>query len=478
MDPWASAWDDAAPAPTATLPVKLHEEGPTDTLAMVTTAGLDLDPWGAPQDTSITAKPQPTSPATVPAPEPEPEPEAVSAPIVDTAVDPWGARSAMESVGWHVTESLPTTTAVDAQLASLASASMTMHDNVWGGGTTMQTAWTDEKRREEEDNVSQSDDTEPAHSEATEQGQDPTTTVASLPTPTATNTNEAAASTTDTTSAAPASTFSRLGAAVSEWRRSRATAAQEAKASAEAEQKQGWKKVDKPKSNATSRLAGLFKRGSSSATTSPSQTPTRARSPSRPPPAHAIEPTEPTLNADDLSWLDAATSKKPSKAPTASTHMRRYDGTAYDPDPRYAYDPPEPYDVEQIEASTRASPVRHDPYYYDPEDDTDEFGEMQTYTGNVDDDDVPLGLRYSDHEPKIPTYTDAPRPTSTILSAPPPGGRASHARKPMADMDLLSSSPPMTTPTPSSTITKVPPSKPTSTGGTLTHADLDFFENL
>ena len=240
-----------------------------------------------------------------------------------------------------------------------------------------------------------------------------------------------------------------------------------------------------------------------------------------------------TLNADDLAWLDAATTKK---AP--STTRPSLMSGAYDPAPLYD-DPYEDTRGPIPDAETIVhQPDGYDPYRYDP-DDTDEFGDIQTYT---DDDrgaatlyDAPyspkpgpfvhrgggeqygslepmvaLQSSYKDEEPVIPQNKAALPPA---LPLPPPPAPASTARtttnrKAASDSKtprdattaapvdlLLDASPPppsqisappsftSTKATNSSTLfTKPPPPPPTtsttSSQSKLTHADLDFFENF
>ena len=173
-----------------------------------------------------------------------------------------------------------------------------------------------------------------------------------------------------TTKSSVGSAISRLGSRMTEWRQARAAAAQEAKKAAEAEQAQGWKRVtpptrpnaaNTPSTAAASRISGWLKRSTKSSTLSdkspgassqaeqPSKTSLEAQdtqpgvstrvsvtSPNfqtAPPMRSELAPTQgasSTLNADDLAWLDAATTKK---APS-TTRLSLMSG-AYDPAPLY-----------------------------------------------------------------------------------------------------------------------------------------------
>ncbi|WFD22783.1 hypothetical protein MEQU1_001460 [Malassezia equina] len=433
MNPWASPWDDAADAsaraPTPPLALGGTSPPPVSSAAL---SSLDVDPWGGEASGSCTA-----------APEPRPVTEVAPVPGV-------------------LPDTLPDTsppTAVDAHLASLTSASLTLHENVWGRGDTMQTAWTDEapaRGKEMPATASGTKDEAEADAEALPPSTDGTATPPEATSlgPERAASPRASASGSSWETPAPAkgsSTLGRLGAAVTEWRKARAAAAEKAKEAAEAEQVQGWKKVAPPKPT-TARLAGWLRRGTDSAPTSPARTPTRARSPEK---SAAGAP----LNDDDLAWLEAASSRpattrssmERTAAPRTARGVRRYDANAYDPDPRYDYDPPSTYDVDATERGAAPSPpIAHDPYMYDPDDDADEFGEMQQYT-----DDGPEPSR-------LCTYSDKPR------LAPPPRSQAT-TRTP--SVDLLSASPPLpaqaTTPTPR-----------TTRKGALSDADMNFFETL
>ena len=451
MNPWASPGDDAAGGPAPDLAPALDLGGTSPPpVASAALSSLDVDPWGGEAGSSVAA--QPTVPEPVGA-----ERTADSAAPLDTApvTDP--------------------PTAVDSQLASLASASLTLHENVWGSGDTMQTAWTDEARA----NKPASPPAEPAsppaepasppaepatapHSEAQPESshESPSTELCEAPSEGASD-DKTPSSEALREAPAPApgtgSTLGRLSTAVTEWRKARAAAAEKAKEAREAEQAQGWKKVAPPKPAARTRLAGWLRRGTDSTPTSPARTPTRARSLEKSAASSAGAP----LDEDDLAWLEAASSRpatarssmERTTASRAVRGVRRYDASAYDPDPRYDYDPPATYDADAAEPS--ASPAPPDPYNYDPDDDTDGFGEMQQYT-----DDGPAS-------PHRGTYSDEPRRAPLPPPTPPPPAAAS--------VDLLSASPPHAAPAPAP---RPAPSARAPRVGALSDADMNFFETL
>lgn len=414
MNPWASPWDDAAAAPALDPPALDLGGSSPPSVASAALAPIDVDPWGG----------ESSSPAARAA---APEPAAA-----ESAVESAVALDAPPEAG---------APAVDAQLASLTSASLTLHENVWGSGETMQTAWTAAPAERappiEPEQEAEPDDTAETEPSAEPQGTEPHEVPAGV-------SDNPAPSSEPSETPAKESTLGRLSTAVAEWRKARMAAAEKAKEAKEAEQAQGWKKVPPPKPAATTRLASWLRRGTDSAPTSPARTP-RARSPEKSATSSAGAP----LDDDDLAWLEAASSRPATTrssmdrpaAPRAGRGVRRYDASAYDPDPRYDYDPPATYDAD---ASAAPAPVAHDPYTYDPDDDTDEFGEMQQYT-----DDAPAS-------PRVGTYADEPRRAPLL---PPPA--------PAQSVDLLSASPPSA---------PVPARAPRP--GALSEADMNFFETL
>ncbi|WFD19175.1 hypothetical protein MCAP1_001398 [Malassezia caprae] len=414
MNPWASPWDDAAGAPALDAPpLDLGSSSPPP-LASAALAPVDVDPWGG-ESSSVAAQaaPEPAAADIVADSVPLDEPPNEDAPVVDT------------------------------QLASLTSASLILHENVWGSGETMQTAWTA---------PAEPAPAEPAPAEPAPSEPAPPEPAPSEPAPAqGTELHEAPAGvsddpapTSEPSEPAKGSTLGRLSTAVAEWRKARVAAAEKAKEAKEAEQAKGWKKVSPPKPAATARLASWLRRSADSAPTSPARTP-RARSPEKSTASSAGAP----LGDDDLAWLEAASSRTPTArssmertaVPRAARGVRRYDAMAYDPDPRYDYDPPATYDADD---SAAPAPVAHDPYMYDPDDDTDGFGEMQQYT-----DDAPAS-------PPLGTYADEPR----RAPLPPPPARA-------PSVDLLSASPPA-----------APAPARAPRPGALTQDDMSFFETI
>lgn len=423
MNPWASPWDEAAGAPRAPTP-PLSLGTPPPLVSSTALAPLDVDPWGGSALAATVPKPPTTPPSMV----------AESAPSKDTCTQEGNAP--------------------DSNLELLTSASLTIHENVWGSGETMQTAWTEERKVETgsseaplEAGASEMQPEEeasevPPVEEASETR--PEAQTKEMPLDSGTSEPPAEAQTQPTAEAltGKASALGRLGVAVSEWRKARQAAADKAKEAAEAEQAQGWKKVAPPKPAATARLAGWLRRGTATPPPPPPPPPAPAPAPEQgetPPPSAKGA----SLDDDDLAWLEATSmrtsARAGARAPAAPPRgVRRYDASAYDPDPRYDYDPPSTYDVDAAEDD---APVAHDPYAYDPDDD-DGFGEMQTYT---------------DDDPSVPqsTYSDEPRRAPLPPLPPPPP-----ATKPPPSVDLLGASPPATQ------------------KGPLSKADVDFFESL
>ena len=594
MNPWASPWADEAEMPSAaptstesTNSPPMVLESKEDVLPIVPPVSLDVDPWSA-----VPVSPEPAEPAVAG----EQLPTDVHVKDLNTP-----------SATWNVSmEQALEPTADDAHLASLTSASLMMHENVWNEGDSMPrnegSTESNEPEEKEDNKASLTQDAEhhkpatvasaeaddaaqdttsltPGQSELVQQDEKPQLpppeTSASeasgshvLPT-TSQDTSDSTSTTATTTKSSVGSAISRLGSRMTEWRQARAAAAQEAKKAAEAEQAQGWKRVtpptrpnagNTPSTAAASRISGWLKRSTKSSTPSDKtpSTSSQAEQPSKtsleaqdtqpgvsgsspnfqavPPMRSELAPTQgvsSTLNADDLAWLDAATTKK---AP--STTRPSLKSGAYDPAPLYD-DPYEDTRGPILDAETIVhQPDGYDPCRYDP-DDTDEFGDIQAYT---DDDrgaatlyDAPylpkpgpfvhrgggeqygsletmaaLQPSYKDEEPVI-SHNKAALPPA--LPLPPPPAPASKARTTnrkaasdskmprdaatAAPVDLLldaSPSPPSqiaapppftsTKTTNSSTpSTKPPPPPPTTSSTTssqskLTHADLDFFENF
>lgn len=394
MNPWASPWeadaDDVAPVP---LP---RSDSPP--LGVGTLPSLDVDPWSG----------QPIVPAKP--------------------------------------------TADDANLASLTSASMMIHENVWNEST-------ESNAREDAKEM------EPKHADEQEHVDEPTEHVAeeSTAAPTPIRSDELsdvvptesvheppserdAAHECTNTSSEPApssvrSAFSRLGTRVAEWRQARAAAQEEAKKQAEAEQAKGWRRVAPASTNTSSKLGSWLKRA---------PPPEKDTTPTVKPPSSST-----TLNADDLAWLDAATSKKeatPQASENApSTYQDMGDSLAPGLGP--------------IPLSTNVYNPVDDDDDNDDDDDDDEFGEIQTYTdGPAPLYDAPISTRPGPYVDRgggeqysaltshmEPAYQDTPKKAPQVLLPPSP---PSHSPK----VNIRSSSPPRK--------------------GGLSSADLDFFENL
>lgn len=239
---------------------------------------------------------------------------------------------------------------------------------------------------------------------------------------------------------------------VSEWRQARAAAAAEAKKQAEAEQAQGWKRVTPQPTARTSRFGWLRRAAKDT------------HEPIGPNEELTIPPSKeatPMLSADDLAWLDATTTRPQELQPQPQPQ----------PQPPASLPPPT------------------DPYKYDPDDDAiddpdDEFGEIQAYT---DGEPTPL---YDTPLPRS-AATPAKPPALDLLSHSPP---ASSPRPPQLAPRAASARPapapapaPLTSrglplqPPPRAQAAQLRPTRdaaPSHTPGRLTHADLDFFENL
>ena len=233
------------------------------------------------------------------------------------------------------------------------------------------------------------------------------------------------------------SAFSRLGTRVAEWRQARAAAQEEARKQAEAEQSKGWRRVAPASTSTSSKLGSWLKRA-----------PPPPKDTSLKPPSSST-----TLNADDLAWLDAATSKKEAAAsPASDTAPAAHQDTGGRLAPGLA----------SMTLSARAyNPLDHD----DEHEDDDEFGEIQTYTdGPAPLYDAPISTRPAPYVDRgegeqfgasaphtEPAYRDTPENTPLVPWPPSPPSHPPAAREPRSS----------------------PPRK-----GGLSRADLDFFENL
>ena len=233
------------------------------------------------------------------------------------------------------------------------------------------------------------------------------------------------------------SAFSRLGTRVAEWRQARAAAQEEARKQAEAEQSKGWRRVAPASTNTSSKLGSWLKRA-----------PPPPKDTSLKPPSSST-----TLNADDLAWLDAATSKKEAAAsPASDTAPAAHQDTGGRLVPGLG----------PMTLSARAyNPLDHD----DEHEDDDEFGEIQTYTdGPAPLYDAPISTRPAPYVDRgegeqfgasaphtEPAYRDTPENTPLVPWPPSPPSHPPAAREPRSS----------------------PPRK-----GGLSRADLDFFENL
>ena len=197
---------------------------------------------------------------------------------------------------------------VDAGLATLTSASMTMHENVWGEFADASSAdrnncVTDETSKDETDgatidNADASEDT----SAADKHGPSPP----SIPTQDVSQKTEM--SSVQNTKPAE-STLSKLGASLSHWRRARSAAAQEAREVAAAQESQGWKKIAPAKPN---RITEFFtKRSTAPAAGAPTAGVSAAESKAMSTQSKAA--TGSTLTADDLSFLECKSGARSSQ---------------------------------------------------------------------------------------------------------------------------------------------------------------------
>lgn len=383
-----------------------------------------MNPWASPWEADA------DDAAPVPLPRSDSPPLEVGAlPSLD--VDPWS--------GQPIVPAPPTSD--DANLASLTSASMMIDENVWNESTETGA------REDAKEAVTECVD-EASEDVAEESPSAPTPTCAEEPSKHVSESvderpfeREAAQEHTNTPSEpAPSSVrsaFSRLGTRVAEWRQARAAAQEEARKQAEAEQSKGWRRVAPASTSTSSKLGSWLKRA-----------PPPPKDTSLKPPSSST-----TLNADDLAWLDAATSKKEAAAsPASDTAPAAHQDTGGRLVPGLG----------PMTLSARAyNPLDHD----DEHEDDDEFGEIQTYTdGPAPLYDAPISTRpapYADcgegeqfgaSAPHTePAYRDTPENTPLVPWPPSPPSHPPAAREPRSS----------------------PPRK-----GGLSRADLDFFENL
>ena len=385
-----------------------------------------MNPWASPWEADA------DDAAPVPLPRSDSPPLEVGAlPSLD--VDPWS--------GQPIVPAPPTSD--DANLASLTSASMMIDENVWNESTETgaredaKEAVT-ERVDEASEDVAEESPSAPTPTRAKEPSKHVSESVDERP-----SEREAAQEHTNTPSEpAPSSVrsaFSRLGTRVAEWRQARAAAQEEARKQAEAEQSKGWRRVAPASTNTSSKLGSWLKRA-----------PPPPKDTSLKPPSSST-----TLNADDLAWLDAATSKKEAAAsPASDTAPAAHQDTGGRLVPGLG----------PMTLSARAyNPLDHDDEHED--DDDDEFGEIQTYTdGPAPLYDAPISTRPAPYVDRgegeqfgasaphtEPAYRDTPENTPLVPWPPSPPSHPPAAREPRSS----------------------PPRK-----GGLSRADLDFFENL
>ena len=407
-------------------------------------ASTCMNPWASPWEADA------DDAAPVPLPRSDSPPLEVGAlPSLD--VDPWS--------GQPIVPAPPTSD--DANLASLTSASMMIDENVWNESTETgaredaKEAVT-ERVDEASEDVAEESPSAPTPTRAEEPSEDVAEESPSAPTPTRAkepskhvsesvderpSEREVAQEHTNTPSEpAPSSVrsaFSRLGTRVAEWRQARAAAQEEARKQAEAEQSKGWRRVAPASTNTSSKLGSWLKRA-----------PPPPKDTSLKPPSSST-----TLNADDLAWLDAATSKKEAAAsPASDTAPAAHQDTGGRLVPGLG----------PMTLSARTyNPLDHD----DEHEDDDEFGEIQTYTdGPAPLYDAPISTRPAPYVDRgggeqggalashtETTYRDTPEKAPLALWPPSPPPQPPKAREHRSS----------------------PPRK-----GGLSRADLDFFENL
>ena len=383
-----------------------------------------MNPWASPWEADA------DDAAPVPLPRSDSPPLEVGAlPSLD--VDPWS--------GQPIVPAPPTSD--DANLASLTSASMMIDENVWNESTETgaredaKEAVT-ERVDEASEDVAEEPPSAPTPTRAEEPSKHVSESVDERP-----SEREVAQEHTNTPSEpAPSSVrsaFSRLGTRVAEWRQARAAAQEEARKQAEAEQSKGWRRVAPASTNTSSKLGSWLKRA-----------PPPPKDTSLKPPSSST-----TLNADDLAWLDAATSKKEAAAsPASDTAPAAHQDTGGRLVPGLG----------PMTLSARAyNPLDHD----DEHEDDDEFGEIQTYT------DGPAPLYDAPISTRPAPYVDRGEGEQFGASAPhtEPAYRDTPEKAPLA---LWPPSPPPQPPK-----AREHRSSPPRKGG-LSRADLDFFENL
>ena len=394
-----------------------------------------MNPWASPWEADA------DDAAPVPLPRSDSPPLEVGAlPSLD--VDPWS--------GQPIVPAPPTSD--DANLASLTSASMMIDENVWNESTETgaredaKEAVT-ERVDEASEDVAEESPSAPTPTRAEEPSEDVAeeSTRAKEPSKHVSESvderpseREAAQEHTNTPSEpAPSSVrsaFSRLGTRVAEWRQARAAAQEEARKQAEAEQSKGWRRVAPASTNTSSKLGSWLKRA-----------PSPPKDTSLKPPSSST-----TLNADDLAWLDAATSKKEAAAsPASDTAPAAHQDTGGRLVPGLG----------PMTLSARTyNPLDHD----DEHEDDDEFGEIQTYT------DGPAPLYDAPISTRPAPYVDRGEGEQFGASAP-------HTEP--AYRDTPENTPLVPWPPSHPPAAREPRSSPPRKGG-LSRADLDFFENL
>ena len=362
-----------------------------------------MNPWASPWEADA------DDAAPVPLPRSDSPPLEVGAlPSLD--VDPWS--------GQPIVPAPPTSD--DANLASLTSASMMIDENVWNESTETgaredaKEAVT-ERVDEASEDVAEEPPSAPTPTRAKEPSKHVSESVDERP-----SEREAAQEHTNTPSEpAPSSVrsaFSRLGTRVAEWRQARAAAQEEARKQAEAEQSKGWRRVAPASTNTSSKLGSWLKRA-----------PPPPKDTSLKPPSSST-----TLNADDLAWLDAATSKKEAAAsPASGTAPAAHQDTGGRLVPGLG----------PMTLSARAyNPLDHD----DEHEDDDEFGEIQTYTdGPAPLYDAPISTRPAPYVDRgegeqfgasaphtEPAYRDMPENTPLVPWPPSPPSHPPAAREP------------------------------------------------
>ncbi|WFD29931.1 hypothetical protein MSPP1_000945 [Malassezia sp. CBS 17886] len=273
--------------------------------------------------------------------------------------------------------------------------------------------------------------------------------------------------------AATASTLSRLGGAVASWRRSRAAAAADARNAKAAEEAQGWRKVGAPKPAGVS-FSQWFRRkesgtgdqenmnGVSACATASDALARDVRTAAPTPPAPASASAA-VLSASDLSWLDASSSasRQAATADRAAAVGTGNGGAVGTSD--VCFEPPDLHAAPTLHAARHA--LRPGPFVQGGA--GERYESIGAGTGGALDGE---GRETRGPERTAPRYSDEPGaryvdepgaaaarpPQKHVPLRPPPPPASARGGK---AIDLLSTSPP-------------------EGRGTLTHADLDFFENL